>query len=290
MLIGATMTRHAIGVRFLVLAFAVFVMAVGQHLYANDRTSKTPPAHTTVCAIVNHPERFIGRIVMVRGNAALGFESFTLNDWSDASCSGNIELDYPESLPNDPEFTKFLKLVGEVRPSDPIYHPCSGDPCFRYSVKVTITGKLKHGFGSGANGYLEIRSVSHVVASEIEAEPSQAATLPMAPLPVFPIPASQRPVPPKDPCLPEILDGSTVFRPPRFSHNYLKSLETLPIISFQVLENGGVANVHIKRSSRDAEVDSYMLDHVRQLKFKSRPGCGVFETEMVINPDLPGKE
>jgi len=51
-----------------------------------------------------------------------------------------------------------------------------------------------------------------------------------------------------------------------------------PLISFQILESGKVANARVKRSSGFSRVDRYALESVRKTTYRARPGCGVIET------------
>jgi TonB family protein len=54
-----------------------------------------------------------------------------------------------------------------------------------------------------------------------------------------------------------------------------------PVIAFEILESGEVANARVKRSSGIADRDAYLLNYIRVWKFNSRPGCGTVETEFV---------
>lgn len=51
-----------------------------------------------------------------------------------------------------------------------------------------------------------------------------------------------------------------------------------PLISFQILESGKVANARVKRSSGFAKVDRYALESIRNTTYRARPVCGVIET------------
>lgn len=50
-----------------------------------------------------------------------------------------------------------------------------------------------------------------------------------------------------------------------------------PLISFQILESGKVANARVKRSSGFAKVDKYALESIQGTRYNARPGCGVIE-------------
>ena len=57
-----------------------------------------------------------------------------------------------------------------------------------------------------------------------------------------------------------------------------KSTGYTPLVSFQILESGKVANVHLKRSSGFAKVDKCALQGIQRTRYNARPGCGVIET------------
>jgi hypothetical protein len=52
-----------------------------------------------------------------------------------------------------------------------------------------------------------------------------------------------------------------------------KSTGYSPIIAFEILESGDVANPFVKRSSGFANVDNYALTWVQETKYSKRPGC-----------------
>ena len=62
-----------------------------------------------------------------------------------------------------------------------------------------------------------------------------------------------------------------------------KSTGYTPLISFQILESGKVANARVKRSSGFAKVDEYALESIRRATYNARPGCGVIETTADIS-------
>jgi len=63
-----------------------------------------------------------------------------------------------------------------------------------------------------------------------------------------------------------------------------------PLISFQVLESGNVADAHVKRSSGFADIDTYALEWIQGTKYNARSGCGVIETEASVSIHwTPGK-
>ena len=58
-----------------------------------------------------------------------------------------------------------------------------------------------------------------------------------------------------------------------------------PIIAFDILESGEVANASVKRSSGISDVDSYALTSVREMRFAKRLGCGVTESQADVTID-----
>ncbi len=61
-----------------------------------------------------------------------------------------------------------------------------------------------------------------------------------------------------------------------------------PVVTFDILESGEVANLVLKRSSGVADADKYALDWVRQLKYNARSGCGVIESLVTVTIDWSG--
>ena len=64
-----------------------------------------------------------------------------------------------------------------------------------------------------------------------------------------------------------------------------KSTGYSPVVAFEILESGGVANAFVKRSSGFANVDNYALTWVRETKYDKRPSCGVIETQIDVTVD-----
>ena len=64
-----------------------------------------------------------------------------------------------------------------------------------------------------------------------------------------------------------------------------KSTGYSPIVAFEILESGDVANAFVKRSSGLSNVDNYALTWVRETKYSKRPGCGVIETQADVTID-----
>jgi TonB family protein len=50
-----------------------------------------------------------------------------------------------------------------------------------------------------------------------------------------------------------------------------------PLVSFQILESGNVANARLKRSSGFAKIDNYAQEWIRETKYNARPACGVVD-------------
>jgi len=64
-----------------------------------------------------------------------------------------------------------------------------------------------------------------------------------------------------------------------------KSTSYSPIVAFEILESGEVANAIVQRSSGIANVDEYALTWVRQTRYSKRSGCGVVETQADVTID-----
>ena len=55
-----------------------------------------------------------------------------------------------------------------------------------------------------------------------------------------------------------------------------------PLIAFDILESGDVANARVEGSSGFVSVDEYALRGVRGMKYNSRPGCGTVESKATV--------
>jgi hypothetical protein len=87
-------------------------------------------------------------------------------------------------------------------------------------------------------------------------------------------------------CTPKVLSHArerNTFR--TFVRKGEKSTGYSPIIAFEILESGDVANEFLKRSSGYANVDNYALSWVRETKYSRRPGCGITETQADVTID-----
>ena len=67
-----------------------------------------------------------------------------------------------------------------------------------------------------------------------------------------------------------------------------KSTGYSPIVAFEILESGEVSNVRLKRSSGIADIDDNALAWIRSMKYNSRPGCGVIDSETGVTIDWGG--
>lgn len=65
-----------------------------------------------------------------------------------------------------------------------------------------------------------------------------------------------------------------------------ESMRHSPIVALEILESGDVANIHIKRSSGVADIDSFALDKARRMKYMARPGCGTWHSEIDVTVDF----
>jgi TonB family protein len=77
---------------------------------------------------------------------------------------------------------------------------------------------------------------------------------------------------------------------PRSNHIHFhkgdKPSGRVPVIAFQILESGEVADARLKQSSGFAEIDKYALDWVRSTSYSKRPGCGILETNESVAIDF----
>jgi TonB family protein len=88
-------------------------------------------------------------------------------------------------------------------------------------------------------------------------------------------------------CTPKVLSHKPLPRTKsKLVHKGEKPSGFSPIIAFEILESGEVANAHVKRSSGFADIDAYALHSVQGTKYNRRPGCGVIESEAVVSVHL----
>jgi len=84
-------------------------------------------------------------------------------------------------------------------------------------------------------------------------------------------------------CTPKVVSYARQHKSPRsFIRKGEKSTGYTPIVAFEILESGDVADAIVKRSSGIANGDTYALTWVRETKYSKRPGCGVIETQADI--------
>jgi hypothetical protein len=60
----------------------------------------------------------------------------------------------------------------------------------------------------------------------------------------------------------------------------------IPVVAFQKLESGEVANLVLKQRSGIHDKDNAALRWVRETTYNSRPGCGTLESELGVTIDL----
>ena len=163
-------------------------------LFAKDSVDAKKPVRASVCGVLRHPERYDGRIVQIRGNVSMGFESFILTDYADPSCSGTIWLEYADEIGAAPNGRAALKVLrnAELRHFEHVTGvegsratSCSnGHESKGHDVVATLIGRVDHetrqcGKSGGKRGslcgyghmgqwktQLEIQSVFDIVVGE----------------------------------------------------------------------------------------------------------------------------
>jgi len=65
-----------------------------------------------------------------------------------------------------------------------------------------------------------------------------------------------------------------------------KSIKSAPVISFEILDSGDIANVRLKRSSGVADLDQKALKWIGSARYNQRPGCGVIESFVTVVVDM----
>jgi TonB family protein len=84
-------------------------------------------------------------------------------------------------------------------------------------------------------------------------------------------------------CTPKVVQEPTLPKQTKLAQEGEKSTGYTPLISFEILESGEVANARLKRSSGYSNIDSYALNWIRGTKYNRRPGCGVIETQADVS-------
>lgn len=90
-------------------------------------------------------------------------------------------------------------------------------------------------------------------------------------------------------CAPKVIRKAP-FKPGPIHFREGEKFSSSPIISFQILESGEVANAKLKRSSGVADIDSFALRSIKGTKYISRPGCGIIESDAVITVDFTAND
>jgi len=164
------------------LMLFVFLLVL-RGVFSGQTTTPQEPVSTTVCAVMQNPAAFAGRIVKVRATVASGFESSTIVDANDKSCRGpwfedalkkgaqprdgydaELQRRHPVFLKEDNNMKRFndaLRVV--VYPREKRVILIGGN---RYNVTATMTGRVDD---SGANrlgfGHLNAYRVRFLLSS-----------------------------------------------------------------------------------------------------------------------------
>jgi hypothetical protein len=81
-------------------------------------------------------------------------------------------------------------------------------------------------------------------------------------------------------CTPKVVSHGRQSRPSRIRvRKGERSTGYSPIVVFEILESGAVANAFLKRSSGIADEDNYALTWVQETTYRKRPGWCVIETQ-----------
>ena len=147
--------------RYFGLAFTIGVLACGLHAQT---------VNTTVCAVLNNPKAFNGKMVQIKGTVVVNFDQFMLTDGNCGQQVNGIWLDYPAgskakagalvkvtiqpaksfkgtvepanetavTLQKDKEFKQFDSVLSQWHDSDSGI--CLG--CAKYTVTATVVGRL----------------------------------------------------------------------------------------------------------------------------------------------------
>jgi hypothetical protein len=86
-------------------------------------------------------------------------------------------------------------------------------------------------------------------------------------------------------CTPKVLSLSKTPAEIHFREGE-KPTGLIPVVAFQILESGEVANIVLKQSSGIRDKDNAALDWVKGTTYNNRPGCGTVETEVGVTIDL----
>ena len=86
-------------------------------------------------------------------------------------------------------------------------------------------------------------------------------------------------------CAPKII-SHTNEKLPEFHFRKGETYRHSPVVAYEVLESGDIANAILKRSSGVDEVDQSALKWVRDLKLNKRLGYGVIESTVDITIDF----
>ncbi len=88
------------------------------------------------------------------------------------------------------------------------------------------------------------------------------------------------------PCVPQLAPGPSHGPPTEFKFRKGEKYRHSPVVSYAVDPDGRISNVKLVRRSGVKDIDAFVVNWVKNLKYKPAPGCSAFETEMTITIDF----
>lgn len=83
-----------------------------------------------------------------------------------------------------------------------------------------------------------------------------------------------------------VLLNSAYSKEPKFKWRKGERYKHSPVVAYEINEAGEVLNPAIRRSSGVKDIDKWILESIRQRKYKPRPsGCGTVETKETVTID-----
>lgn len=80
--------------------------------------------------------------------------------------------------------------------------------------------------------------------------------------------------------------NSPYARQPKFKWRKGESYKHSPTVAYEINEAGETLGFAIQRSSGVKDIDKWILESIRQRKYKPRPsGCGTVETKETVTID-----
>jgi len=88
------------------------------------------------------------------------------------------------------------------------------------------------------------------------------------------------------PCVPQLAPGPSHGPPTEFKFRKGERYRHSPVVSYAVDPDGKISSVKLVRSSGVKDIDAFVVDWVKNLRYKPAPGCETLLVETDITIDF----